>query len=160
MKRILLLAALLSPIALAACGQGDAKAPSAAASTVAVTDAICRPTPNGRQMTACYLTLTASADDRLVSVASPRAGRAEVHESKMEGGMMMMRELRDGMPLPAGQAVELKPGGDHIMLLAVTEPMTAGETVALTLTFEKAAAVGVHAPVGQPPLTVGEPPAH
>jgi copper(I)-binding protein len=119
--------------------------------TVAVADVMCRPTPNGRQMTGCYVTLTASADDRLVSVSSPRAGRVEIHESKMENGMMMMTELRQGMPLPAGQTVELQPGGNHIMLLGVAEPMVAGQTVPLTLTFEKAAPVEVQAPVATPP---------
>lgn len=149
MKRFLLLTALLSPIAVAACGQGDGKAASAA-STVTVTDAICRPTPNGRQMTGCYLTLKASADDRLLSIASPAASRVEIHESKIESGMMMMTELRDGVALPAGQTVELKPGGNHVMLLGVADPLTTGETVSLTLTFATAAPVEVVAAVAQP----------
>lgn len=146
---------------VAACGSGEKAAPAGAEiPTVAVADALCRPTPNGRHMTACYMTLTATGADRLVSVSSPRAGRIEIHESKMEGGMMMMSELRDGMPLPAGQAVELKPGGNHLMLLGVSEPMVEGETVALTLTFEKAAALGVHAPVRTPAAGEGPPMAH
>ena len=155
------LTALAALSLLAACGSGE-KAPSAgdAIPTVAVADALCRPTPNGRHMTACYLTLTASGADRLVSVSSPRAGRIEIHESRMEGGMMMMTELREGLPLPAGQPVELKPGGNHLMLLGVAEPMVEGETVALTLTFEKAAAMGVHAPVRTPAAGEGPPMVH
>ena len=146
---------------LAACGSGEKAGPAGAdVPTVSVADALCRPTPNGRRMTACYMTLTASGDDRLVSVSSPRAGRIEIHESKMEGGMMMMTELREGLPLPAGQAVQLKPGGNHLMLLGVADPMAPGETVALTLTFEKAAAMGVHAPVAAPPAGEGPPMAH
>lgn len=138
---------------LAACSNEPATGVDPAA-TVAVSGAMCRPTPNGRQMTGCYVTLTASADDRLVSVSSPRAGRVEIHESKMENGMMMMTELREGMPLPAGQAVALSPGGNHIMLLGVEEPMVTGQTVPLTLTFAKAPAVEVQAPVATPPAEV------
>ena len=150
MSRALLIT--LAGLGLAACSQGDATNP-AAATTVQVAGALCRPTPVGRQTTGCYLTLTASSDDRLVSVSSPVAGRAQVHESRMESNMMMMHELEEGLPLPAGQAVELKPGGNHIMLLAVKEPLKAGDTVALTLTFASAGPVEVTATVGQPALT-------
>ena len=124
--------------ALAACSPGEKAAP-AAASAVQISDALCRPTPPGRQTTGCYLTLTAGADDRLMSITSPLAGRVQVHESRMESNMMMMHEVEGGLPLPAGQAVELKPGGDHIMLLGVTEPLEAGDVVPLTLTFASAA---------------------
>ena len=144
---------------LAACTPGE-KAASDLAGAVQVADALCRPTPVGRQTTGCYLTLTAAADDRLMSVSSPVAGRAQVHESRMESNMMMMHQLRDGLPLPAGQAVELKPGGNHIMLLAVAEPLKVGDTVALTLTFASAPPVETTAPVGQPALTDSGHPSH
>jgi copper(I)-binding protein len=137
---------------LAACIPGE-RAASGAAGTVQVSGALCRPTPVGRQTTGCYLTLTADADDRLMSVTSPVAGRAQIHESRMESNMMMMHELKDGLALPAGQSVDLKPGGNHIMLLAVAEPLKAGDTVALTLTFASSSPVEVAATVGQPALT-------
>lgn len=146
MTRAPIFAAVL--LALAACspsGSGSGPAP-----TVQVTGAICRPTPVGRQMTGCYLALTAAADDRLTAVESPAANLVQIHESRMEGGMMMMRELRDGLALPAGQAVALEPGGNHLMLLGVKEPLVAGDTVALTLTFASSAPVEVTATVGQP----------
>jgi copper(I)-binding protein len=154
MKRALLFAALLTPLLAAACDGGTDTRTGANpdASVVTVTDALCRPTPNGRQMTGCYLTLTATGDDRLVSVSSPVASRIEIHESKIESGMMMMTELPGGLPLPAGQAVELKPGGNHIMLLGVATPLTAGATAPLTLTFANAAPVEVVARVAQPPV--------
>ena len=136
---------------LAACTPGE-KAASDLAGAVQVADALCRPTPVGRQTTGCYLTLTAGANDRLMSVTSPIAGRAQVHESRMESNMMMMHQLEDGLALPAGQPVELKPGGNHIMLLGVAEPLRTGETVAMSLTFDSAASVEVKAAVGQPPL--------
>ena len=151
MSRALFLA--LASLALAACTPGQPAQQGDAAATVQVSEAVCRPTPTGRQMTGCYLTVTASADDRLISVSSPVAGRAEIHESRIESNMMMMYQLRDGLPLPAGQTVELKPGGNHIMLLAVTEPLKAGDSVPLTLSFTSAAPVEITAAVGQPALT-------
>jgi copper(I)-binding protein len=143
----------LAAIVLAACTPGTSADGGDSAAKVQVADALCRPTPVGRQATGCYLTLTAPSDDRLVSVSSPAAGRVEIHESRMESNMMMMRELKEGMTLPAGEVVELKPGGNHIMLLAVSEPLKAGDTVALTLTFASAPPVEIAATVGQPALT-------
>lgn len=147
MNRAPILAAAL--LALTACSPSGSGG-SGEAATVQVAGAICRPTPVGRQMTGCYLTLTSAAADRLVSVASPDAGRVQIHESRIESGMMMMREIRDGLPLPAGEAVALAPGGNHLMLLGVKEPLVAGDTVALTLTFATSAPVEVAATVGQP----------
>ena len=145
MKRLILPVALLT---LAACGQ--APAPEAPA-VVTTTDALCRPTPNGRPMTGCYLTLTASRDDRLIAVSSPAAGEGQIHEMKVVDGMMSMAELEDGLALPAGEAVALRPGGNHIMLIDLKQPLAEGEQVSLTLTFEHAPAMGIRARVGQPP---------
>lgn len=138
--------------ALAACSPGE-KAATAVASTVEVSGALCRPTPAGRRTTGCYLTLTSASDDRLMGITSTLAGRVQIHESRMESNMMMMHEVEGGLALPAGQAVELKPGGNHIMLLGVTEPLEAGDTVPLTLTFASAAPLEVSAAVGQPDTT-------
>lgn len=149
MIRPLILVSSLSVCVLAACGQ-PASTGKAGAGPVVVADAVCRPTPKGRQVTGCYLTLTAPQADTLVSVASPVAALAQVHEMRMESNMMMMRELEAGLPLPAGQAVALAPGGNHIMLMGVTEPLATGQTVQLTLTFANAAPVDVTAAVGQP----------
>ncbi|MDP1914217.1 copper chaperone PCu(A)C [Brevundimonas sp.] len=138
----------LALLALTACSGQPSRSGDAA--TVQVAGAVCRPTPVGRQTTGCYLTLTAAAADRLASVASPDANIVQIHESRIESNMMMMRELREGLPLPAGQAVALAPGGSHLMLLGVKEPLVAGDTVALTLTFAASAPVEVTATVGQP----------
>lgn len=146
-RRLLPLAGLLL---LTACGSGD-PAPRPGDPTVTVADALCRPTPKGRRMTGCYMTLTASGADRLVSVESPDANLVQIHESRMESNMMMMHELRDGLPLAAGQATVLAPGGNHLMLLGVGKPLVAGDAVTLTLTFDSAAPVEVTATVGQPP---------
>ena len=143
------LTALLAVVAISACSQGPSGG-SERVSTAVASEAFCRPTPNGRQMTGCYLVLRTTGDDRLMSVSTPVAGRVEIHVSKMEGGMMMMAELTAGLPLPADQPVELKPGGNHIMLLGVTEPLTTGQTVPLTLRFEVANPIEVVAEVRQP----------
>ncbi|WP_396595578.1 copper chaperone PCu(A)C [Brevundimonas sp. R86498] len=150
MKTLSFLAAL-PLITLAACSPPAGPGSTDAASAVVVADALCRPTPPGRQVTGCYLTLTAPTADTLVSVASPAAALVQVHEMRMESNMMMMRELEAGLPLPAGEAVSLAPGGNHIMLMGVTEPLKTGDTVALTLTFATAAPVEVSATVRTPP---------
>jgi periplasmic copper chaperone A len=130
---------------LAACGS---PAPPPAASRVEAADAWCRATPNGARTGGCFVTLTAvGGDDRLVSVSTDRAATAQIHEMSMEGGMMRMAELPDGLALPVGQAQALKPGGDHIMLIGLAGPLVAGETVSLTLTFAHAPQVGVQAEV-------------
>lgn len=141
-------------LALAACNSGGGPAEPA---TVQAADAICRPTPVGRQMTGCYLTLTTASADRLVSASSPDANMVQIHESRIESGMMMMAELREGLALPAGETVALAPGGNHLMLMGVAEPLVAGDTVALTLTFETSPPLEVTATVGQPPLPQGDP---
>lgn len=146
MTRLLTLA--LAALTLSACSPGNRD--TVAGPTVQVSGAVCRPTPPGRKTTGCYLTLTAAADDRLTGVASPVASRVQIHESRMESNMMMMRPLPDGLPLPAGETVPLAPGGNHLMLLGVKEPLVAGATVALTLSFETSAPVEVSATVGQP----------
>lgn len=145
MKRLLILSAVL---ATAACSSPTE--PTSDLAVVNVTGAICRPTPEGRQVTGCYLTLTASRDDTLMTAQSPASALAQVHESSMENNMMVMYEAKAGLPLPAGQAVSLAPGGNHIMLLGVKAPLAAGDTVPLTLTFASAAPVEVEASVGQP----------
>lgn len=146
MKRLLVPATLL---ALSACQQ---PAPADGAAAVQTSGAICRPTPNGRQATGCYLTLTASRNDTLLSVESPVGALAQIHSSNLENNMMIMYEMKAGLPLPAGQAVSLAPGGNHIMLLGVKEPLVTGDTVTMTLTFAAARPMEIEVPVGQPPL--------
>ncbi|MCA1442362.1 copper chaperone PCu(A)C [Ensifer sp. IC4062] len=91
---------------------------------------------------------TGSADDRLLAVESPAAGRVELHEMKMENDVMKMRKLEEGIVIPAGATVELKSGGLHLMFMEVTKPFAEGETVPVTLTFEKAGKVDYVLPVG------------
>ena len=142
--------ALPALLLLAACGSGDGGKSGAAAEPVAVGEAWCRPTPNGRLMTGCYLTMTARADDRLVAVRATGAGRVELHETRMESGMMMMHPMEDGLPLPEGRLIELEPGGNHIMVMGLAEPLEDGDSLELTLDFQRAPDAKVTAWVRQP----------
>ncbi|MDH4414354.1 MAG: DUF1775 domain-containing protein [Rhizobium sp.] len=97
-----------------------------------------------------FITITnkGGEDDRLISASSAQAGEVQLHEMAMEGDVMKMRQLTDGIAIPAGQTVELTPGGLHLMFFKVAEAFKEGATVNVTLTFEKAGAVDVVLPVG------------
>ena len=82
------------------------------------------------------------------AVESPAAGRVEIHEMKMENDVMKMRKLDDGVVLPAGETVELKAGGLHLMFMDVRAPFKEGDAVPVTLVFEKAGKVDATFPVG------------
>lgn len=94
------------------------------------------------------LTNTGSADDKLVSITSDRAAKTEVHQMSVNNGVMTMRPVAGGLVIPAGQTVELKPGGFHIMFMDVVQPFKQGETIKATLSFEKAGSVDVEFAVG------------
>lgn len=105
--------------------------------TVQVQDAWARATVGAQSATGAFMKLTAPQATRLVEVRSPAAGIVEVHEMKLEGDVMRMRAVT-ALPLAAGQTVELKPGGYHVMLMDLNGPVKAGDTVPLTLVFEGA----------------------
>lgn len=89
-----------------------------------------------------------SQDDRLVSVSlSADVRTVEMHEMAMNNDVMTMRKLTDGLPLPAGQTVEMKPGGLHMMIMGVKAPFKAGDMVHAVLDFEKAGKVEIDIPV-------------
>ncbi|MGI3168293.1 copper chaperone PCu(A)C [Pseudooceanicola sp. C21-150M6] len=94
------------------------------------------------------ITNTGSADDRLIAATSDIASHVEIHEMAMEGDVMRMRELSQGLPVPAGETVTLKPGGFHLMFMDLKTPLTEGETVTVTLTFETAGTATVPLAVG------------
>ncbi len=102
---------------------------------VSVQDAWVRATVPQQKATGAFMRLTAAQDMRLVAASSPVAGITEVHEMKMVDNVMKMRAV-PALDLPAGQAVELKPGGYHIMLLDLKQPVAQGASVPLTLVFE------------------------
>lgn len=85
--------------------------------------------------TGAFMQLRSAEGGQLLEVRSPVAGVAEVHEMAMVNNVMKMRAV-DRLPLPAGQPVDLKPGGFHVMLMDLQAPLKAGETVPLTLVIE------------------------
>lgn len=114
-----------------------ALAQSAAASPLKVEAAWIRASVHGQSGTGAFMRLTAQEPMSLVGLASPVAGVAEVHEMKLEGDVMRMRAI-PALALPAGQAVELKPGGYHLMLMDLKSPLKADTRVPLTLVLRDA----------------------
>jgi copper(I)-binding protein len=114
---------------------------------ISVTQAWARATPPGADVGAVYLTIAnkGGATDRLVSVTSPAAGSAMVHQTVEENGVSTMRET-DGSIAP-GTTLDMKPGGSHIMLMGLKGPLKEGETVDVTLAFEKSGEVKTTAKV-------------
>jgi copper(I)-binding protein len=105
--------------------------------TVEIKDAWARATPGGAQTAAVYVTVESATGDRLTGVSTPAAQTADLHNMAMNNGVMTMRQV-DGIDLPAGQAVTLKPGGYHIMLTGLAKPLADGQSFPMTLTFAKA----------------------
>ncbi len=103
-----------------------------------VADPWIRGTVAQQKATGMFATVTSPKGARLVSGASPVAGIVEIHEMAMEGSVMKMRALPNGLDLPAGKPVALKPGGYHVMLMDLKQQLKAGDTVPVTLVFEGA----------------------
>lgn len=111
---------------------------AALAQAVDVKGAWARATVQGQMATGVFMTLTAKERSQLVSIKSPVAGVAEVHEMKMDGDVMKMRALEGGLALPAGKAVELKPSGYHVMLMDLRTPLLKDTSIPMTLVFKDA----------------------
>ena len=97
-----------------------------------------------------FLTIvnSGSTADRLVGATSPVTDQVQLHEMAMEGGVMKMRQLKDGIPIPAGATVKLDPSNLHLMFMHLNQPLREGTAIEVTLSFEKAGKITV-------PLTVG-----
>ncbi|MGE0096824.1 MAG: copper chaperone PCu(A)C [Hydrogenophaga sp.] len=126
MKKVLI--ASLLALAASAWAQGPAN--------VEVKDPWVRATVAQQKATGAFMQLTAKTDTRLVEVKSPVAGVVELHEMVMDKDVMKMRAITTGLSLPAGKAVELKPGSYHVMLMDLKGPVKAGDVVPVTLVFE------------------------
>ena len=87
-----------------------------------------------------------STADRLLKAESPVAANAELHTHVKDGDAMRMRPVND-VPVPAGGTTKLEPGGYHIMLIGLKQPLKEGERLPLTLTFEKAGKISIDVPV-------------
>ncbi len=148
MRTSILLPALTAVALTAAAAISFARGGEATAGDIAVTAAWARATPPGASVGAAYLTIEnrGGAEDRLVGASSPVAQSVTPHATVEENGVATMRRWEDAV-IPAGGAVEMAPGGLHLMLMGLSAPLTEGESVPLTLTFEAAGAVTVAMPV-------------
>ena len=110
-------------------------ATTAHAQNLNVQNAWARATVQGQKATGAFMQITAPAASTLIGVSTPVAGVAEIHEMKMDGDVMRMRPLAKGLELPAGKAVQLKPGGYHLMLMDLKLPLQKDTTIPITLTL-------------------------
>ena len=110
-----------------------------------ITQVWSRATPGGAKIAGGYLTIEnkGAAPDRLIAVSGDIAGRVEIHEMAMNNGVMTMRPLEKGLAIEPGKTVKLAPGGYHLMLMDLKNPLKQGEKVPLELRFEKAGKVAV-----------------
>ena len=127
---------------------GTVSAQNALIGPIKIENAYTRATMPGQQVAGGFMKIENKSGpaDQLVSVSSPIAGEVQLHEMSMEGNVMKMRQVQ-GISVPAGGAVELKPGGLHIMFINIKAPLTAGETVPVKLKFAKAGEVELKMPV-------------
>lgn len=114
-------------------------------SELAVLGAFARATLPNQPVGGGFVTITNNGleDDRLIAVSTSIAGRAEIHEMAMQGETMQMREIAEGLPIPAGETVSLEPGGYHLMFMALEHPLVEGDSFHATLIFEKAGPMDV-----------------
>lgn len=111
---------------------------AAFAQNVIVADGWVRATVQGQKATGAFMKITAKDAAKLVAGSSPAAGVVEIHEMKMEKDVMKMAALPNGLELPSGKTVEIKPGGYHVMLMDLKAPLVANSTVPVTFTFQDA----------------------
>lgn len=137
------LVAALATTSIAACSR------EYTAGTVTVVEPWSRATAEGAPVGVAYMTIknTGAIAITLVGGTTPLAETVEVHTMTMEGEVMRMRPLSDGLQIPPGGAVELKPGANHLMLIGLKRKLTEGESLPLTLTFEPAATITVEVAV-------------
>lgn len=116
---------------------------------IAVQAPYARPAPNIGGSGGAFMVIANKSGqaDRLLSASSSAAKMVELHETIMESGVMKMVHQPQGFEIPAGGMLELKPGGKHIMLMNLVAPLEAGQTIQITLKFEKAGDMTVNVPV-------------
>ena len=141
-----MMAAIIRAFALAGAVAFSAGAASAeTAGAIAVENAWSRAVPEGASVGVGYLAIrnTGDAPDRLVSASASIAGETEIHHTTMADGVMRMRPVPDGVPVPAKGAVMLEPNGYHFMFMGLTQPLKEGDAFPAKLTFERAGSVEV-----------------
>jgi len=137
---------ILAALALSLSLGGAALAHDYKAGALKIDHPWSRATPGGAKVAGGFLAIqnTGTGADRLVSVSAPTiSDRAEIHEMALNNGVMTMRPLENGVAIPAGGKLELKPGSYHIMFMDLKQPLKQDQRVKGTLTFEKAGTVEV-----------------
>lgn len=127
----------------AALAASPVRAQDVKAGDLTITQAWSRATPGGAKVAGGYLTVEnkGASADRLVSSNADIAGKVEIHEMAMDGGVMKMRPLDKGLAIEPGKTVKLAPGGYHLMLMDLKRQLKQGDKVPVTLQFEKAGKV-------------------
>ena len=148
LKTVALMAALITPALATADDMAPMMAP-VAQGDLTLTHGFAFATLPNQPVAGGFMTIenAADADDRLIAATSDIADVMQFHTMAMDGGVMVMRELPDGLELPAGETVKLEPGGYHIMFMQLNAPLVEGDTVPVTLTFEQAGDVDVILPI-------------
>ncbi|MBL4646505.1 MAG: copper chaperone PCu(A)C [Rhizobiales bacterium] len=124
---------------------GTTFADDTVAGQLTISDPLIRATAPKARVAGGFMTITNHGDqaDRLISGTASFAGKTEIHEMAMQGEVMKMRQLAEGLEIPAGGSVSLMPGGYHIMFMKLGEQLMPGETRKVTVTFEKAGEVAL-----------------
>jgi copper(I)-binding protein len=130
---------------IAAAFVTSARADDVKAGDLVISQGWSRATPSGSKTGGGFLTIEnkGSAPDKLIGVSGDFAGKIEVHEMKMDGGVMKMRPVEGGLTIDAGKTVKLAPGGYHLMMMDLKKPLKQGDKLPLTLDFAKAGKVSV-----------------
>ncbi|MEM1306371.1 MAG: copper chaperone PCu(A)C [Pseudomonadota bacterium] len=142
-------AAIAAALVCALPASHDAVAHEFTAGPLKIDHPWARPSLGANKITAGYMkiTNTGQTDDMLIAAKTPVATTVELHTHTNDNGVMRMRKLDGGIPLPAGETVTLKPGGLHLMLIGLTSEVKTGSRVPVELTFAKAGTITVEAAI-------------
>src|SRR5262249_30254686 len=136
---------LLAAAFIACLAATPSRADDVKAGDLVISQAWTRATPGGAKTGGGFLTIEnkGSSPDKLIGVSADAAGKIEVHQMAMDGGVMKMRPLEGGLAIEPGKTVKLAPGGYHLMMTDLKAPLKQGDKLPVTLQFEKAGKVQV-----------------
>ena len=137
--------ALAFTVLIAGVLASSARAEDVKAGDLLISQEWARATPGGAKVGGGYLTIEnkGGTPDKLIGASADGAGKIEVHEMTMTNGVMKMRPVEGGLTIDPGKTVKLAPGGYHLMLMDLKNPLRQGDKIAMTLQFEKAGKVAV-----------------
>jgi copper(I)-binding protein len=137
--------AMIVAAVVVACAALPAQAEDVTVGSLKISAAWARATPKGASVGGGYMKIanTGTASDRLIGGSTDVAGRIEIHQMRMDNGVMKMRPVADGLEIKPGQTVELTPGGYHAMLVGLKQQLEQGQHFKATLEFAKAGKVDV-----------------